>query len=278
VKKILFTSVIFVATLFAAGAWGQQLTGKPQQLEGVEINEHPGDTLPLDLILTSSTGETFRLGDYLQNDRPMLLTLVYYNCPMLCNLVLNGLADGVRDLDLTPGKDFTMMAVSFNPRETAELAAAKKKNYIKYVGRPEIAPGWIFAVGEADQTQKLADAVGFKYIWDEETQQYGHQAVSYVITPEGVISRYLYGIDYPQRTLRLSLIEASKGKIGSVVDRIALYCFHYDPNSGGYVVLATNVMKLGGVLTVIVLGGVLLLLWVRERRKKARRRTADAHQ
>jgi protein SCO1/2 len=170
-----------------------------------------------------------------------------------------------------------MIAVSFNPLETTELAAAKKKTYIEYVGRPEVAPGWIFSVGDADQSEALADAVGFKYRWDAETKQYAHPAVAYVITPDGVISRYLYGITVSPRTLRLSLIEASQGEIGTVADRILLYCYHYDPNSRGYVMLATNVMKLGGLLTLIVVGTLLLVLWLRERKKKARQQTVEAH-
>jgi protein SCO1/2 len=191
---------------------------------------------------------------------------------MLCNMVFNAVADGVRGLTWTPGEQFTMLTVSINPKETPELAFAKKQNYLKYLGRPEGGNSWSFLVGDESQSKALAEAVGFKYVYDSSTGQYGHAACAYVLTEDGMIARYLYGIEFPTRDLKFALLEASQGKIGSTMDRLLLYCYHYDPATKGYVLFAQNIMKIGGGMTVIAVAALLIAMFRRER--KARRRAA----
>ena len=184
---------------------------------------------------------------------------------MLCSLVLNGLSDAAKGLDLKPGKDYTILTLSIEPTETVELAAAKKENYLKALGIPGAADGWRFCVTDSVNSRRLANALGFKYYWDEQNGQWAHPAVLHVLTNKGVISRYLYGLEYKPNALKLSLLEASRGNIGTTIDRIVLYCFHYDPDSKGYVVLAGNVMRLGGLATVLLLGAFLGILWARNK-------------
>jgi protein SCO1/2 len=255
-------------TWLALPANGQVVEENPEEFEGMGVTEHLGDTIPLDLVFTNDHGEQVQLGEYFHQGKPVLLTLVYFNCPMLCNLILNGVNEAIAGLDFNPGDEYEIVTISFNPRETAELAAAKKKNYLEQLGRPGVEDGWMFHVGSEDQTRALADAVGFEYYWDEEQQQFAHPSVIYVLTEEGRISRYLYGISFQPRDMKLALVEASDGKIGSTVDQLLLYCFHYDPDARGYVAVAGNIMKLGGLATLVVLSGFIGLLWARERRKK----------
>lgn len=246
----------------------QIVRDQPAELMAIDVVEHLGDTLPLDLTFTDETGRTATLGEFLLDDRPNIIVLGYYQCPMLCNLVFNGLAEGVNDLGWPLAERYNILSISIAPDETPELAAAKKKNYAKTVQHAGFESGWLFLTGSADQSRALAEAVGFKYYWDESSEQWAHPALVTILAPNGSISRYLYGIQFEERDLRLGLVEASQGKIGSTMDRIILYCFHYDPDAGGYVVFAANVMKLGGVLTLALLGGLLLLLWLRERKRK----------
>lgn len=244
------------------------------ELQKIDIVEHLGDKIPLDLTFTNDAGEVIKLGDYFHQGKPVILTLAYYNCPMLCTMVLNGLSDGIRGLNLTPEKDFTVLTVSINPAETAELANAKRSRYMQNLGEQGNNNGWRFFVGQASQSQALADAIGFKYYYDEERKEYAHAAGAFVITAEGVISRYLYGLEFKERDLKLALLEASQGKIGSTLDRLILYCFHYDPSAKGYVVMAGNVMKLGGIATLIILTVFLSILWARERSHRTVRTAA----
>lgn len=246
----------------------QRIEPLPQELEGVGIIEHLDGKIPLDLKFTDETGREVVLGDYFGKDRPVLLTLVYFSCPMLCTLVLNGMIDALRQVDMTPGKEFEIVTVSFDPTETATLAKFKKQNYLNEYGRPEAGPGWHFLVGGAAEIRALTDAVGFGYKWNAEQQQYVHQAAIYVVTPDGRLSRYLYGVMFEPRTLKLSILEAGKGKIGSTLDAIVLYCFHYDANSGKYAPAAVRIMRAGGILTVLILGSVLSTLWARDRRRR----------
>lgn len=237
------------------------------ELRGIDVVEHSGDTIPLDLTFTNDQGEEVTLSDYFHNGKPVILTLSYTNCPMLCTVLLNGLTNGVRGLEWRPGAEYQMVNVSIDPLETVELTLQRKKRYIESVGPMQSKRGWAFLVGNEDNINALSDAVGFKYYYDEDKDMYAHPAVVFVLTEEGVISRYLYGIEYAPRDLKLSLLEASEGKIGSTVDRIILYCYHYDPESGGYVLFASNVMRLGGLVTLILLAVFLGTYWVRERVK-----------
>jgi protein SCO1/2 len=193
-----------------------------------------------------------------------VLSLVYYECPMLCTLTLNGLASALKTLSMSPGKEFELVTVSFEPKETPALAAAKKKAYLQRYGRPEAGPAWHFLTGDADQIAALTRAVGFRYVWDAPTRQYAHAAGIVVLTPEGRIARYLYGIEYAPKDLRLALVESSGGKIGSPIDQLLLYCYHYDPAAGRYGAYVMGMLRVAAAATVVVLGGFITLMWRRE--------------
>jgi len=267
-------SALTVIAGAASLAVAQAVQENPRELERVDVEEHLGDTIPLDLEFVDETGRTVYLRDFFEADRPVIVDLAYYRCPMLCNLVFNGLADAMGKLDLQLGDQYTIVTVSFDSSETPELAAAKKANYSRSMSSSDSLADWHFLTGAADQSRALADAVGFEYHWDDDSKQWAHPAVITLVSPDGVISRYLYGIEFPERDLRLGLLEASEGKIGSTVDRIILYCYHYDPQAGGYVVFAENVMRLGGSVTAVLLAAVLVFLWRWEHRKRIARKSA----
>lgn len=238
------------------------------ELGGVGVTEHLGATIPLDLKFKDENGREVKLANYFSkglNGRPVLLTLAYYRCPMLCTLVLNGVCNGAKELSLVAGRDFDIVTVSIDPREDAALAKEKKERYVEAYGKPEAATGWTFLTGDEKEIQSLAKAVGFGYKYIEERDDFAHPAVSYILMPDGKISRYLYGIEFKPNDLKLALLEAGNGKIGNTIDRIILYCYHYDPNAKGYVVMAGNVMKVGGVMTFIALSLFLASFWVKER-------------
>lgn len=238
------------------------------ELMKIDVEEHLGDNIPLDLQFLDEAGNRVTLADYFNQGKPVMMMMGYYECPMLCNLVFNGVADGVEALGWNPGDKFQIVTVSIDPTETPQLAQAKKKNYMESMGLNENDGGWHFLVGDEAQSAALAEALGFEYYYIDEKDQYAHPAVVFLLTEDGKISRYLYGLEYKQNDLKLGLLEASEGKVGSTIDKIILYCYHYDPDAGSYVVFAGNVMKLGGaivlVLMVILIGG----LWWKERRKK----------
>jgi protein SCO1/2 len=238
----------------------------PREMDGVDVVEHLNDQVPLDLTFTDEQGKTVRLGDYIDGLHPVILTLNYYACPMLCSMELNGLVEGIKGLDWTPGQQFQVVTVSIDPSEKPELAAAKKANYLKSLGMDGAEAGWHFLTGEHDHIKQLADTVGFGYRYDPAQKQFAHGAAIFVLSPQGKISRYLYGIEFPPKQLRLGLVEAGEGKTGSVVDRFLLRCYHYDPASRKYGVYVWGVMRAGGVLTMVLLGGFLMFLWRRERR------------
>lgn len=255
-----------MALLFlAATASAQQVLDSASALKGIDVVEHLGDTIPLDLPFTDDQGNHVTLRDYFHKGEPVILTLSYTNCPMLCSVVLDGLSNSVHDLDWRPGTKFQMINVSIDPAETVEMTRQRKTRYLESVGPLGSPDGWAFLVGDETDVKTLADAVGFKYYYDEKIKQYAHPAVVFVLTEDGVVSRYLYGISYPKRDLRLSLLEASEGKLGSTIDRIILYCYHYDPDAQGYALFAGNLMRLGGILTVIFLGTFLAVYWLRDR-------------
>jgi protein SCO1/2 len=256
---------IFIA---ASGSSAQLVQDSVPDLQRIDVIEHLGQTIPLDLEFLNSHGESVHLRDYFGRGKPVILSLHYTNCPMLCSLVLNGLSKTVNELAYTPGEEFQMLSVSFDPRETPQLAAAIKERYqgTLKVGAP--ADAWEFLVGPESHSKALAEALGFKYYYIEKTGEFAHPAVIFVLTQDGRISRYIYGINFKERDLRLALLEASEGKIGNTVDRLILYCFHYDPDAKGYVVLAGNVMKLGGAASLILLGLFLGFLWGKERLRK----------
>ena len=254
--------------LAANPAAGEQFAGEtPPELEGIEITDRSGDMAPADLPLVNEAGEAVTLGDYLGGSRPVVLQLVYYDCPMLCSLVMNGFVNSAKELDWVPGRDYEVVSVSFDPRDTPEMAAAKKKTYVAALEKPGSESGWHFLTGSEESVRTLADAVGFAYRWLPEKKEFSHAAGIFLLTPEGKISRTLYGIAYPAKDLKFSLLEASEGRLGSPMDKLLLYCFAYDPEKHKYALVALNVMKLGGALTVLALGIFLAVNWTRERRR-----------
>ncbi len=271
-RRILGQAVFVAAALVAAAPAAAQLANQvPTQLEEVGIEEHLDAKLPLDLAFRDENGAVVTLGDYFDGSKPVILTLNYFKCPMLCGLQLNGLLDGLMDLDWTPGQEFEVVTVSINPLETPALATEKKQNYMKRFGRPSAAKGWHFLTGAEPEIRQLATTLGFGYTYDKETGEFAHAAAIFVSTPEGRVARYLYGIEYPAKRLRLALLEASEGEIGTSLDQLILYCYHYDPSSRRYSPVAMNIMRLGGGATVLVLGLTLGGYWVREARRRKKR-------
>ena len=258
---------------------GGRMESTPERLEGVGITENLGGQIPLDLVFRDENGEEVTLGDYVNGDRPTIFMLVYYTCPMLCNLVMNGYVEAHEGVPVTPGDDFEIVTVSIAPTETPTLARLKKQNYIRGYGKPQAASGWHFLTGRDDQIRALTDAIGFRYKYDENRGEYAHSAAIYVTTPEGVLSRYLYGILFPPKDIRFALLEASDGRIGNAFDRVLLFCYHYDATEGTYAPAAFRFMQLGGTFTVIVLGTMLLVFWRKERQRKVEqaRLTSGAH-
>ena len=264
-KRILLAALVGLFVCPVAGA--QVVRDSVAELMGIDIIEHLGDSLPLNLSFVDDNGIKVTLSDYFKGDKPVLLTLGYYECPMLCNLVFNGVSEGIKELGWVPGEKYQVISVSIDPLETAELAANKKANYIKFLEMPGASTGWHFLVTESENAKTLADAIGFEYYYVEDRDEYAHAAAAYLISPDGVISRYLYGIQYTGINLKLGLLEASEGKIGSTMDKILLYCYRYDPDAKGYVLFAQNAMKVGGVVTVVLIALLVGSLFIRERLK-----------
>jgi protein SCO1 len=234
-------------------------------LKKVSIEQKLGSQIPLDATFKDEAGQSVKLGDYFKGERPVVLTLVYYECPMLCNQTLNGLVGALEAVTFTPGKEFEIVTVSFDPRESAEVAAKKKETYLKRYRRGGAEGGWHFLTGERSEIDRLAQSVGFGYAWDEQSKQFAHASAIMVATPEGKLSHYFYGIEYSPKDLRLSLVEASSGKIGSPVDELILYCYHYDPATGKFAPVMA-VMRAAGVLTVVGMVALVLVLRRRSRR------------
>ena len=235
----------------------------PEELEGLGVIEHLGDTLPMDLAFTDSEGHAVKLGDYFETGRPVVLNLGYYACPMLCGLVHDGLIAATKELAWTPGDEYDIVTVSIDPTETPKLAAGKKASTIAYLQKPSAASGWHFLVGDEGNTSALAEAVGFGYRYVPSQKQYAHAAVIMVINPDGSIYRYLYGIQFDPQTLRLSLLEQAPDQ-ATLWEQALMYCFHYDASTGQYSPVAMNIMRLAGGLTVMILVGVIGLLLLRE--------------
>ncbi len=262
-----FVCSLIIGSFLTGDGIGQALQENPAQLRDIDVIEHLGDSIPLDLAFTDESGHAVQLQNYMDGTKPVILVLAYYECPMLCTLVLNGIAKTVKELAWIPGNEFRMVTVSIDPAETVQLAWGKKERYLKFLDKSGSEKGWSFLVGDSVAIRSLASALGFKYFYDETRDEFAHPAVVYIMTPQGKISRYLYGIDFKERDVRLALLEASNGKIGSTLDRLILYCYHYDPNAKGYVLFAQNVMKAGGALTVLIVGLFVGVLWRRERKK-----------
>jgi protein SCO1/2 len=248
----------------------------PQELDGVGVSEHLGERLDLSGIeLTDSVdGKPKKLAEFFTSGKPVILNLVYYECPMLCTMVLNGLTDGIKGLQWSVGQEFRMVTVSINPKDSSQMASAKKEVYLEeyFDGakrNSDVAKaGWHFLTGTEEQIKKLSIQVGFNFKYDAVQKQYAHPAVTFILTPEGVVSRYLYGVTYQPKDLKLALLEASQGKIGNVLDRLLMFCYHYEPSARGYSLQAFRVMQLGAALTTLLLGSYLGIFWTRQRKGK----------
>ncbi len=237
---------------------------KPSILDQVGLDQRLNQQVPLDLAFNDESGQAIQLQQYF-GQKPVLLMLVYYQCPMLCTQVLNGFTGAMNGIvRFNIGREFNVVTVSIDPRDKPEDAATAKKRYLQRYRRTGAAEGWHFLTGKKDQIDALAQAVGFRYAWDPEIQQYAHASGIMLLTPQGRVAQYYYGIEYAPRDIQLGLIEASKGKIGSVVDQVLLYCYHYDPRQGKYGAAIFNVLRLSALATVLALGGFMLIMFRRD--------------
>ncbi len=264
-RGVAAASAVAAVAILTCGAGAQPLD--LQLPDKIGLDQNLNAQIPLDLSFTDEKGRTVAIGDFL-GERPALLTLVYYECPMLCTQILNGLTRSLRVLSFDVGKEFDVITVSIDPDETPSLAAAKKAEYVKRYGRASADRGWHFLTGRKDQIERLAQAVGFRYQYDPETGLYLHASGIMVLTPEGKLARYFYGIDYAPKDVRLGLIEASQNKIGSAVDQLLLLCYQYDPSTGKYGLVIMNSLRVAGGLTVVTMVGFIVLMLRRERREK----------
>jgi len=274
VVSVAFASVKVAPSLQNSSAADPRLE---EMKKGTGIEEHLGRQIPISaLTFRDESGAEVSLAKYFASGKPVLLSLVYYACPHLCTFVLNGMVDGLKQLEWVPGEQFEVVSVSIDSKEGPKLAAEKKSAYLEALGRkgPDQDParGWHFLTGTEANIKKLASEIGFGYRYDQVTQQYAHSAGIFVLTPAGVLSRVLYGIEYRPQDLRLALLEASDGRVGTVIDRIVLFCFQYDPVHRGYALVATRVMRLGAGLTVLVLAVYLGGFWWRQNRRRRQER------
>jgi len=241
----------------------------PPELKDIGIDQRLNQPVPLDLQFKDEAGNTVKLGDYFHSGRPVILNLVYYTCPMLCGEELAGEASALSMLRFTPGKEYEIVSVSFNPNETPQNAATAKKTYIERINEhldPKTdGSGWHFLTGQQPQIKQLAQAVGFRYRYDPASKQFVHATGLMIVTPAGKIAQYYYGVEFSPRDIRLGLIEASRGNIGNVVDAVLLYCCRYDPNTGKYGAVISNIMRLAGAATMLILGGFLLVMYRRDK-------------
>ncbi len=261
------TIPILLLLLLAAGHPASAQSPLPKILEHVGFDQRLGEQIPLDLPLTDDDGQSVTLGQYF-TDKPVILVLAYYRCPMLCTQVLNGLVEGLRETPFIIGKEFRVVTVSFDPNDTPKMAAAKKRTYLHAYDHPEAAQGWRFLTGSQASITRLTHAVGFRYAYDPASDQFAHAAGIVLLTPEGKIARYFYDVHYSGRDLRLGLVEASENRIGTPIDKVLLFCFHYDPTAGKYGAAVMNFVRAGGVLTVAGLGVFIGLLLRGDRRRR----------
>lgn len=247
---------------------GKTSNEQVKEIQNVGIDEKLNTNLDLNLQFKNENGETVTLGSFYDGTHPVVISLIYFACPGLCNFHLNGAIDGLKGMDWSAGDKFQYVVISFDPKETPDLAAKKKESYMKLYDRAGTEEGWHFLTADAETIKKITEQIGFKYEWNEKSQEWAHASAAVVTTPKGTISRYLHGIMFDEKTFKLALNEASEGKIGTFVDRMVWYCFHYDPKQSKYTLYAANVMKLGGGVTVLVLASVLVPVWVRSRREQ----------
>lgn len=246
-----------------------EANGIPEALKKVGIEQKLGEQLPLDTEFKDEEGKLVRLGDYFKKGRPVIVAFVYFECPMLCNQVLNGLTGSLKGISFNAGTEFEVVAISFDAREfdATEVARNKKIGYMERYGRPGTEKGWHFLTGKQESIDQVTSAAGFSYEWDAKTNQFAHAAAVIVVTPDGKLSRYHYGIDYAPRDLKFSLMESGESRVGNAAEQLLLYCYHYDPASGKYGVAILNVIRLGGIATILGMGLMALVFWRRNKKK-----------
>lgn len=243
---------------------GASSTGVPKALRDIGFDQHIDQRLPLDVPFRDESGRTVMIGDYF-GKRPVVLLFAYYDCPMLCTMVINGLSSALGVLSLDPGKDFEIVTVSFNPHDTPQTAQAKKTFYIERYKKPGASEAWHFLTGDQPSIDRLTKAAGFRYAWDAETKQYAHPTGVIVATPDGRLARYLFGIEYGPRDLRYAIVEASAGRVGNAVDSLLLYCYHYDPETGRYGLAIMRSVRVAAAGTVLLLAGFIVVMVRREK-------------
>jgi len=265
--------LVAIAPLARAQSWKEGSGAVPNtvapELVGVDIAEHLGGRLPSGAAFLDTEGHSVKLGDYFGGKRPTLLVFAYHTCPMLCSLVLDATVRSLNDVAWTVGRDFDVVSISIDPKDTPETATRKRSQVVgAYTRAKGSSVGWHFLVGDEANIRRVTEAVGFKYNYDPRQKQYAHPAAIYLLTPDGRMARYLYGIEYPPSDVRLGLLEATEGRSISTTERLLLYCYHYDPQGRHYSIVAMNVMRLGGVLTMVAMGSLLGAMFLRERRRK----------
>jgi protein SCO1 len=270
-------SVLTCVVATARAEETKQNAAPESMMQRVSIEQNLNAQLPLELTFRDETGTVVRLGDYFGKEKPVVIAFVYYGCPSLCTMVLNGMNQSFRTIDFDIGKDYEVVTVSFDHNETPALAAQKKASYIREYGRSGGEQGWHFLTGELPAIQRLTQAAGFTYVWDDATQQFAHGSAIMVATPDGKLSRYFYGLEYAPKDLRLGLIEASENKIGRLADQVILLCYQYDPLTGKYGFAIMRSLQAGGILTLLVLGSYITIKLTRERRASRAQQPAGNH-
>jgi len=269
---LFITSLVLTSSAGVTTVWGQGYS--PEFLDQIGIDQRLDEQVPLDLTFRNEQGKEIRLGDYF-SEKPVILVLVYYECPMLCTEVLNGVLRSLRALSFTAGQEFDVVTVSFDPEETPTLALTKKRLYLERYNRAGAADGWHFLTGSEESIRRLTEAVGFRYVYVPARDQFAHASGIMVLTPQGKLSRYFYGVEFPTRDLRLGLVEAAANRIGSAVDQVLLLCFHYDPTTGKYGFVIMNAIRFAALLTVLGLGMFMVPGFLRDRKKTRLARQAE---
>jgi len=256
-----FASTAFAQNMYSGGGgiMAPSANVKPPGLTNVGLEQRLNAQVPADLAFRDETGKPVKLGEYF-GKRPLILSLVYFRCPMLCNEVLAGVEGSLKAISFNPGQDFDVLTVSFDPKDTPESATEKKAEMLKHYKRDGAAGGWHFLTGSQESIDALTKAVGFQYQYDNTTDQFAHTTGLMILTPDGKVAQYYYGVNFPPRDVRLGLIQASQGKIGTLADQVLLYCYHYDPKTGKYSAMINRIIQLGGGLTILSIGAVVLVL------------------
>lgn len=277
-KGLMVLVPLFVLVLFDQAMAMEAYDGKtlpnssnqtPKQIEGVGIDQKLGAKIDLNLVFKNELGESVKLGSFYQSHKPVIISLVYFNCPSLCNFHLNGMTEVLKSVDWNPGDKFEVLAISFDSKETPEMAKNKKKTYMEIYNRPNAEKGWHFLTADQATLDQLTNSVGFKYKWNEKENEWSHASAAIVTTSEGIISRYLGGIQFDPKDIKLALNEAANGKIGSLIDKVILFCFHYDPQANKYALYAFNLVRLGGALIVLLMVLWLLPFWLRIKKNES---------